>query len=260
MRSRAPRSFVVAVVSMVAVACTGSGPHPVAPSGGPEERARPVTYAAVGASETAGVGTDDPIEDAWPRVLWRTLPPGSALYDFGVGGSTAEQALQEQAGAATAVHADVASVWLNVNDLLRGVPAKRYGRYLRDIVHELRSGGETAVLVANTPRLDTLPAYLACRSANGLHVAPLGDVVQCPEDLLHAVPPPAAVREAVDAYNRQIERVATLEGAILVDLHALGDVPTEHPEWVSDDGFHPSTEGATAVAAAFERALENAGP
>ena len=57
---------------------------------------------------------------------------------------------------------------------------------LGDIVRGLRDGGGTTVLVANTARLDTLPA---------------------------------------------------------------------HPEWVSVDGFHPSTAGAVAVAAAFERAL-----
>lgn len=246
------RRSVLLVAALAAAACTGRHPtvdDRVSPAD------RPVVYVAIGASETAGVGTDDPVEDAWPRVLWRGFPPGSALYDFGVGGSTADQALHEQVSAATAVGADVATVWLNVNDLLHGVPAGRFGRSLGTIVHSLRGDGSTTVLLANTPRLDTLPVYLACRSRNGLYVAPLGDVVQCPADLLHAVPPPSAVRAAVGAYNRQIERIVRAEGAILVDLHALGDVPGEHPEWVSDDGFHPSTAGAVAVAAAFERAL-----
>ena len=249
------RSALIAAAFAVA-ACTGPD-HVAADRATPAER--PVIYVAIGASETAGVGTDDPVEDAWPRVLWRGFPPGSALYDFGVGGSTADQALREQVGAATAVGADVATVWLNVNDLLHGVPPRRFERSLRMIVHSLRGDGSTTVLLANTPRLDTLPAYLACRTRNGLYVAPLGDVAQCPADLLHAVPPPAAVRAEVDAYNRRIERIARTEGAVLVDLHALGDVPREHPEWVSDDGFHPSTVGAVAVATAFERALAGAG-
>jgi acyl-CoA thioesterase I len=257
-RWRLPRSFTATVATILAAACTGSGP--VARVSGSPVAGRPLVYVAVGASETAGVGTDDPIEDAWPRVLWHTLPPGSALYDFGVGGSTADQALQEQVGAAARLDADLATVWLNVNDLLHGVPAKRYGVALRQIVHDLRGGGNTTVLVANTPRLDMLPAYLACRTRNGLYVAPLGDVVQCPQDLLHAVPSPVSVRAAVDAYNRQIARVVRDEGAVLVDLHALGDIPIEHPDWVSDDGFHPSTVGAVNVAAAFEQALGPTGP
>jgi acyl-CoA thioesterase I len=255
MSARSMLLSALLAAALAAAACTGRNPivgDPVSPT------ERPVIYVAIGASETAGVGTDDPAEDAWPRVLWRGFPLGSALYDFGVGGSTTDQALQEQVAAATVVGADVATVWLNVNDLLHGVPADRFGRSLRAIVHSLRGDGTTTVLLANTPRLDSLPAYLACRTRNGLYVAPLGDVVQCPADLLHAVPPPAAVRAAVDAYNRRIERIVDTEGAILVDLHALGDVPREHPEWVSDDGFHPSTAGAVAVAAVFERALTGA--
>jgi lysophospholipase L1-like esterase len=87
----------------------------------------------------------------------------------------------------------------------------------------------------------------------------LGDVVDCPADLTITLPPPAEIRAAVDAYNREIERVVREEGAVLVDLHGLGDLPSERPELVSEDGFHPSTEGAAAVAAAFADALLAAG-
>ncbi len=250
--------FAGVVLLMLAVACTGggSGRAAVTPSPG---AAAPLVYAALGASETAGVGTADPIEDAWPRVLWRTLPPGSALYDFGVGGSTTRQALVEQVNAALSVRADVATVWFNVNDLLHGVTPDRYGRQLRVVVHDLLRDGETIVLVANTPRLDTLPVYLACRSSSGSYVAPLGNVVECPADLSIVTPSPRAVRAAVAAYNREIETIVEEEGAVLVDLHALGDIPTERPELVSDDGFHPSTDGARVVASAFETALEATG-
>lgn len=246
--------FSVVSVTIFAVACTGTDPDPIKVDG-PRGTERSVVYAAVGASETVGIGTDDPFEDAWPRVLWRKLPVGSVLYDFGVSGSTAPQALREQAGPARAVEADIATVWLNVNDLLGGVAPERYGRALSAIVHRLRRGGLTTVLVANTPRLDTLPLYLACRSENHIHVAPLGNVVLCRQDTPIDAPPPASVRAAVDAYNRQIRRVVRQEGAVLVDLFALGDIPNLHPEYVSRDGFHPSTEGAEAVAGVFERAL-----
>ncbi len=72
------------------------------------------------------------------------------------------------------------------------------------------------------------------------------------------MPPPRAIRNVVDAFNREIQRVVTMEGALLVDLNALGDVPRDHPEYVSDDGFHPSSEGAAVVAAAFTTALQGA--
>lgn len=257
--SRSRRALCpLALVFLFASACTGRDAVR-APVDGQGRSERPIVYAAVGASETAGVGTDEPFRDAWPRVLWRALPEGSVLYDFGVGGSTARQALEEQAGAARAVKADLVTVWLNVNDLIEGVPPKRYGHDLRRIVHRLRRGGLTTVLVANTPRLDTLPLYMACRSEDHIYVAPSGGVVLCRQDILVDVPTPASVRADVDAYNAQIDRVVRREGAILVDLYALGDIPNRHPEYVSSDGFHPSTEGARAVAEAFERALAAAG-
>jgi lysophospholipase L1-like esterase len=252
-------ALVVLAVAMSAAACTGAGADRSVDAGTSPGAPRPVTYAAVGASETAGIGTEDPVEDAWPKVLWRTLPAGSVLYDFGVPGSTARQALREQVGSAIEVGADIATVWLNVNDLLHGVPPERFGRQLDAVVHGLSRDGRTMVLVANTPRLNTLPVYLACRSTVGRYVTPAGVVVACPSDETIQTPPPTAVRAAVAAYNEEIDRVVREEGAVLVDLHALGDVPNEHPEYVSEDGFHPSTEGAATIADLFEVALEAGG-
>ncbi|TMC01696.1 MAG: SGNH/GDSL hydrolase family protein, partial [Chloroflexi bacterium] len=57
------------------------------------------------------------------------------------------------------------------------------------------------------------------------------------------------------AYNAAIAAVVAREGATLVDLYAAGDVPDQHPGYVSRDGFHPSAEGAAAIAATFAAAL-----
>lgn len=248
---------LAAAVVLLLASCTADGPPPSAPVAlspgsipGP-----PVRYVSIGASETDGVGTDDPFRDAWPRVFWRSLPPGSTLFNFGVAGSTAAQARREQVAEAVEVEPDVATVWLNVNDLVRGVPPTRFGRSLRAIVHELRGAGETTVLVANTPRVDLLPLYLACRAPNGTYRAPLGNVVVCPPDLESDFPPPSTVQRAVRAYNLQISRVAGKEGAIMVNIRALGRVQVEHPEFIAADGFHPSTEGAVVVAETFAKAL-----
>jgi acyl-CoA thioesterase I len=248
------RRTATALVLVLTAACTGA--HHGSEAGVPATPGRPVVYAAVGASETAGVGTADPFRDAWPRVLWRTLPLGSALYDLGVPGSTTEQALAEQVPQAVAVRPDVVTVWLNVNDLIAGVPPARYGAELEELVHRLRRDGATTVLVADTPRLDTLPLYRACRAADGVYTPEGGPAVRCRLDVVPPFPPPRVVRARVAAYDREIARVVAAEGAVLVDLHALGDVATEHPTWISPDGFHPSTRGAAAVADLFADALQ----
>lgn len=208
-------------------------------------------YAAIGASETVGVGTDIPAEQAWPEVFRRMALPYAEFHNLGRSGSTTAEALQEQVPQAVAMEPDIVTVWLNVNDLLSLVPPGTYEEQLGTLVHELRRGGATQVLVATTPRLESLPAYLACRPS------PPPATPACPLDF--QLPPAALIQLAVDAYNAAIVRVSEREGAILVDLGVFGDAPAEHPEYVAADGFHPSTEGAAAVAGAFADALLTSG-
>ena len=207
--------------------------------------AAPIVYTAIGASETVGVGADRPTTDSWPQVFYRTALPQSAVYyNFGIPGDVAMIALTDQAPEALSQEPTVVSIWLNVNDLLAGVSAARFEGYLRQLVHESRRKGVATVLVANTPYLDRLPAYLAC------HGSTAQDKIQC-SPAPAAQLGPAALNALVDEYNVSIARVVQSEGAVLVDLHAQGEVPDLHPDWVSADGFHPSTAGYAAVAGAF---------
>lgn len=221
---------------------TGSGPAP-APAPAPAE---PVRYVAVGASDAVGYGADDPATDAWPRVLLRTaLPPGTELVNLGIPGATVATALEEELPDALRRRPALVTVWLNVNDLLAGVPVAAYEGQLRRLVGALRAGGRTRVLVANTPPLDRLPGYLACQAD--------------PTCLGGTVPTYATVDAAVDAYNAAVARVVEAEGAELVDLHAAGlaaRAAGTEAGLVGDDGFHPSTEGHALVARAFAAVLE----
>jgi lysophospholipase L1-like esterase len=207
---------------------------------------------AVGASETVGAGTDDPLRSAWPQVLYTTaLPRGAVLYNFGIPGATVGGALTAELPQALAVHPDLVTVWLNVNDLIAGVSPATYESRLGQLVRALRRGGHTRVLVANTPWLDRLPAYLACR--------PEAPSTAQPCELPGGrATPPEELDTLVDAYNEAIGRVVLREGAELVDLHAAGEVPELHPGYVSGDGFHPSESGHVAVAAAFAAVLHRA--
>jgi lysophospholipase L1-like esterase len=212
----------------------------------------PQVYVAVGASETVGVGTHNPYRDAWPKVLWRTaMPQGTVYVGLGVAGTTIRRALSEQLPTALAAEPTIATVWLNVNDLNAGVRPSVYEDRLRDLVHALRRGGRTTVLVANTPRLDGLPLYRACLGG-------LADVGRACEAFGLRISSFDRLRAVVRAYNGAIERVAAAEGAIVVDLFARSELLDADPELVAPDGFHPSTEGAVVVAEAFARALETA--
>jgi acyl-CoA thioesterase I len=242
------RLLMAALAAAMALAACSSG-QPAASRGPAPSSARPaspapVVYAAVGASDTVGVGARDPAREAWPTVFFSTaLAAGSVYYNLGIPGETTQAALAGELPEALAAQPTLATIWLNVDDLAAGVSAADYEAQLGQLVHALRRGGRARVLVANSPYLDRLPAYLGC----------LAGTRPCP--FVGSPPPPSALDAEVDAYDAAVARVAAGEGATLVDLHAGGEVADAHPDWIAADGFHPSAAGYAAVAARFAAAL-----
>jgi len=242
-----PVLAALVIAAVLAGACS-QGTAPARKQSLPGPSGPPAVYAALGASETAGVGTDDPVRDSFPEQLYLRLPQTAVYYNFGLPGETTAAALKDELPPAAAVQPTIATVWFNVDDLAAGVPVSDFESRLEQIVGQLARGGETRVLIANTPPLDDLPAYQACRPnpPPALKCA-LGAVT---------LPPPEEARALVDAYNAAIVRVAARHGATVVDLASqAGAALAQHPDYVSADGLHPSTKGAAAIAAAFAAAL-----
>jgi len=216
----------------------------------PSPPGAPLTYVAIGASESFGLGATDPARDAWPQVFYRaTLQRAATLVDLGIPGATVADALRVELSAAEHLHPELVTVWLNVNDITHGVPLDVYEQQLRGLLESLRAGG-AEVLVANTPPLDRLPRLLQCQpfapSANGC-------------DRTRRLPLSEVVR-TVDLYNEAIARAAGATGAVLVDLHAWGErvqASGDLSRFVGTDGFHPSTAGYRAIAAEFAQAYRS---
>jgi acyl-CoA thioesterase I len=248
--SRRRALFALAAAVTLLTGCSqGAGSAPP-----PQTAAKPpVLYAALGASETVGVGTSDPTRQSFPQLLFVRLPRSSVYYNFAVSGETTAAALQDELPGALAVRPNLVTVWFNVDDMAAGVEVADYERQLDQLVGGLARGGAARVLLANTPRLDRLPAYLACRPDPPPALkCPLGGLM---------LPPPDQVNALVDAYNAAIARVAARHGAVVVDLaaQAAADLGS-HPEYISSDGLHPSTQGAAAIAGQFSAALDRAPP
>lgn len=250
----------VAIVALLLAGC--SDPEPSTSRGGVE--GPPVTapggpgpvYVSVGASETAGIGADQPLREGWPRVLFQTaLPSTTSFVNMGIPGATVAQALRDELPMAVALRPSLVTVWLNVNDILAGVSVDRFEREMDTLLRSLGREGATRVLVANVPPLDRLPSYLACRPS-----PPPGSA---PCRLPAAPPAPAVVNGMVEDFNAATARLAERHGAHLVDLHALGSAARQagtDTALVSGDGFHPSTAGHAAVAGAFAEVLRGTGP
>lgn len=240
------RLRMAVLAAAMLTACSGApqpGPAPMAPA--PTDGAARETYAALGASETTGAGTADPVRQSFPQRFFNELDRGSIYYNFGIPAETVAAAIRDELPPALAARPTLATVWFNVDDLIAGVDIAAYESQLDHLIAKLREGGVSTILVANTPYLDRLPAYLACQAPKPPLRCPLAGL---------KTPTPGELNLLIDAYNAAIQRVVTRHGGVLVDLHAAGEVPDEHPDYVSADGFHPSTAGAAAIAKAFSAA------
>lgn len=195
-----------------------------------------LVYAALGASDAVGVGADDPETEGWVPRLHRTMPAGTRLVNLGVSGSELSEALHQQLPVALAARPDVVTVWLAVNDLKNGVPLTRYERDLDRMLGDLRETGAT-VLVGNVPDLASLPVPDAAL-------------------LQYGVPSRAALRVEIARWNAAIARLAAKHRAVLVDIHREWRELRLHPEYLSGDGFHPSTQGYARLARLWWEALE----
>jgi lysophospholipase L1-like esterase len=192
-------------------------------------QSRPVTYVAIGASDAVGIGASNPETDGWVPRFGAHLGPNVRVVNLGVSGSTLSQALQEQLGPALDAQPDVVTVWLAVNDLNGRVPLDQYASNLDRLLGQLETT-HARVLVGNVPDLAALAAY---RGAD-----------------------PEPLRAEVDSWNAVIADATARHGATLVDLYSHWQDIAQHPEYLSADGFHPSSEGYQALADVFAGALQ----
>jgi acyl-CoA thioesterase-1 len=216
--ARLPALLLFGLAALVALA---------APSGALAQGQRVQTYVAIGASDAVGVGAQNPETDGWVPRFGAQLGPNVQVVNLGVSGSTLAQALDEQLGPAVDAQPDIVTVWLAVNDLNARVPLPQYAAELDTLLGQLQTT-HARVLVGNVPDLARLGVYK--------------NVDQ------------AALESTVAEWNGVIADTTARHGAVLVDLFARWQDLAEHPEYVSTDGFHPSTAGYQQLADLFAAA------
>jgi acyl-CoA thioesterase-1 len=198
-----------------------------------EPQARPLVYVALGASDAVGIGATDPTTDGWVPQLHSRMPPGTQLVNLGVSGSLLRDALVQQLPVAIDAYPDVVTVWLVVNDFNARVPLDEYIVQLDTLLSELHQKTRARIAVANVPDLAVVPAYRAVD--------------------------PRALRAEIARWNEAIAQVCAQHGAILVDLSGTWQELAANPDYVSADGFHPSSTGYRRLADVFWDALMQGG-
>jgi lysophospholipase L1-like esterase len=188
-------------------------------------------YVAIGASDTYGIGTDDPRTQSWPADLSNQFGQETRLVNLGIPAIDAHAALNIELPVALDAHPNLVTVWLAVNDLADNVPLTSYEQDLDRLLNRLHTALPNArIAVANVPDLSYLPHFQ-------------GENHQLLE-------------QQIQAYNTVIAKVVVRNQVILVDLYRLANEMATHPEYISDDGFHPNALGYAVLAQIFYQVLQ----
>lgn len=190
-----------------------------------------LTYVAIGASDTFGLGADDPETQNWPSDLATMLGPGVHLINLGIPGLVLHQALEAEVPVAIDAHPNLITIWLAVNDLGNNVPLDSYASDLDLLLSRLQAGVPQArIVIANIPDLRLVPYF---------------DYID-----------PQILYARVQSYNAIIAAAVKRHHVVLVDLFSRWSELRQHPEYISGDGFHPSTLGYAKLAGLFYQTIK----
>lgn len=197
-----------------------------------QSQAAEPAYVAIGASDTFGIGTHDPYTQNWPTDLAGLLKQPAHLINLGIPGITLHEAMSSELPIALEAHPALVTIWLAVNDLAAHVPVNGYAHDLNTLLSRLQAVAPHArIAVGNVPDLTmtTIPvSYHASLEA---------------------------LNQQTKLYNTVIARAVASHHAILVDLSGQGYNLRTHPEYLSNDGLHPSDLGYLQLARLFYQAL-----
>jgi lysophospholipase L1-like esterase len=195
-----------------------------------------LSYVALGASDGWGTGANDPDDENWPIDLAHKIGNQTHLVNLGVPGITLHDALNVELPVALDAHPQLVTIWLAVDDLLANTPLDSYTRDLDFLLTRLQSSNpHVHIAVANMPDLTLLPRFSTAD-----------------QNIIQALP------SQITAYNAAIEEVAQRHQVVLVDLYKEWGLMANHPEYISSDGFHPSTAGYAELAEIFYQTLKTA--
>jgi lysophospholipase L1-like esterase len=221
--------FFLCFLLLCCAACNPLSTAQSAPTAVLQQPTSKLTYVALGASDTFGIGADDPQTQNWPADLATLLGRQVHLINLGVPNINVHNALGVELPIALDAHPDLVTVWLAVNDLADNVPVASYSHDLDLLLTRLRTSLPHArIAVANVPDLTLLPRF---KSSNA-----------------------RTLRTQILAYNNAIATIVARHSALLVNLFQ-SDL-AQHPEYISGDGFHPSTIGYVQVAQLFYQILK----
>jgi lysophospholipase L1-like esterase len=194
----------------------------------------PATYVALGASDAVGVGADDPASQGWVPQLYRTLPDSAHLLNLGISGATLADVLRAELPPALDARPRWITLWPGINDLRQGVTLAAFSGNLEQLLHRV-----------DVAQLDPPPLVVLLTIPDLRHLHAFRDIA------------PPELDATVRRWNAAITAAAGRHGARVVDLYAHGPDLAAHPDYISADGFHPSSSGYRRIAEIAAPALRS---
>jgi len=212
--------------------CAGAAtPATQPPSGAsaPPASVRVLRYVALGDSYPAGTGLER-IGERWPNQLVRALRPETELdlvANLAVAGASTFEVLDAQLPALDGLDAELVTLQVGVNDVVRDVPLATYRANLERILDGAPAAdGEPAVtgLLARLP-----PDRIVLVETPDYTLAPRGADYRRPGDA-----------DAIAQANAALRAVAAARGIAVVSIAPIADLVSGDPTLVASDGLHPS--------------------
>jgi lysophospholipase L1-like esterase len=181
--------------------------------------AEAVVYTALGDSTGVGVGAREGggyVARLFERI--RRERPLARVNNLCVSGATTADVLREQLRPAKGTRPTLVTLGIGINDIGHGISEEEFSRNYEEIIKRLKMETKAVIVITNIPDISFAPV----------------------------VPTSArdSTRRSVQLFNERVHRIAERYGLSVVDVYAETHrvIPT-HPEFFSEDGFHPSDEG-----------------
>jgi acyl-CoA thioesterase-1 len=178
-----------------------------------------VVYTALGDSTGVGVGAREGggyVARLFERI--KREHGDARLTNLCVSGATTADVLREQIGPAISSRPNLVTLGIGINDIGHGIGVEQFARNYEEIIKRLRAETTAAIVVTNIPDISFAP------------VVPL-----------YAQ---ESTRRNVQLFNEKVHAIAERYNLSVVDVYTeTHRVIPAHPEFFSEDGFHPSAEG-----------------
>jgi acyl-CoA thioesterase I len=178
----------------------------------------PIRYVALGDSTGAGIGAK---EGGYVTRLFKRMvaqKPDAQLTNLCVSGATSVDVLRDQVDRAVRTDPMLVTVGVGINDIGDGLSVEQFGSNLEQILTRLQRNTRATIVITNLPDISSAP--------------------RIPQQIR------GEYLQQIIAFNRKLEEIASSTGIAVFDIYTITHerLPS-HPEYFSEDGFHPSDKG-----------------